>query len=81
MNIVVWVILGLIAGWLASVIMRRDERQGVLMDIVLGIVGSVVGGLIVGFLGLSPVAGLNVYSVIVATFGAIVLIWLGRIIR
>jgi uncharacterized membrane protein YeaQ/YmgE (transglycosylase-associated protein family) len=81
MGIVVWIILGLIAGWLASVVMKRNEEQGVMMDIILGIVGAVVGGLIVGLLGFSPVTGLNVYSVIVATLGAIVLIWLGRVIR
>lgn len=81
MGIVVWIILGFIAGWLASVVMKRNKEQGAIMDIILGIAGAVVGGLIVGLLGFSPVTGLNIYSIIVAVLGAVVLIWLGRVIR
>ena len=78
MGLLIWLVLGLIAGWLASVIMKSSASNGMLTDIILGIVGSFVGGFIMNLLGYGGVNGLNLYSVIVATFGAIVLIALGR---
>ncbi len=81
MGILLWIVLGLIAGWLASVIMKTDASQGPVMDIVLGIVGAVVGGYVMNALGSSGVTGLNLYSVLVATLGAVILIWIGRMIQ
>lgn len=78
MNLISWVILGLIAGWLASVVMKSN--QGPLMDIVVGIIGAVIGGFLVSLFGQTGVTGFNIYSLIVATIGAIVLIWLRRTI-
>lgn len=74
------IILGGIAGWLASVIMKTDAQQGVLMNIIVGMVGAVLGGLLMGFIGLGGVNGFNLYSLIVATFGAVALIWMVRAI-
>jgi uncharacterized membrane protein YeaQ/YmgE (transglycosylase-associated protein family) len=70
-----WVIVGLVAGWAAGKIMK-GSGYGVLMDIVLGIVGAVVGGLLLGIIGIHG-EGL-IGSIVVAIFGAVFLIWLSR---
>jgi uncharacterized membrane protein YeaQ/YmgE (transglycosylase-associated protein family) len=79
MEILLWVVLGGVAGWISSVIMKTDARQGLLGDIILGILGAVVGGFIFGLFGAAPATGLNFYSLFVAIVGAVVLIWLGRV--
>lgn len=75
MSIISWIILGLIAGFLGSKIVNKSG-QGMLLDIVLGIVGAVVGGVIFSFFGASGITGLNIYSLIVAVVGSIVVLWL-----
>lgn len=62
-------------------VMKTDASQGTLFDIVLGIVGSIVGGYLMQFFGQPGVTGFNVYSLIVAVVGASVLIFLGRLLR
>ena len=81
MGIILWIIFGAIAGWMASVIMKTDSQQDTSMDIVLGIVGSVVGGFLMGSVGQSGITGFNLSSLLVAIFGAVVVIFLGRTIR
>lgn len=78
MGILLWIILGLVAGWIASLIMKTDANQGPVLDIVLGIVGSVIGGVVMNLFGSAGVTGFNLYSLFVATLGAVILIWLGR---
>ena len=75
MGIIAWIVLGLIAGFIASKI-YVGSGQGLLIDIVLGIVGAVVGGYLFTALGASGITGFNIYSMIVATIGAIVVLWL-----
>ena len=74
MSIISWIILGVIAGFLGSKIVNKSG-QGILLDIVLGIVGAIVGGLIFSAFGASGVTGLNIYSLIVAVVGAVVVLW------
>jgi len=81
MGILAWVILGGLAGWIASMIMKTDEEQGILMNIVVGIVGALVGGFIVQMFGGEGVTSLSVYSLIVATFGAVILLALVKAVR
>lgn len=81
MNILVWLLLGLIAGWLASVIMGSNAQQGMLMDIILGVIGAFVGGFLMNLFGQTGVSGFDIYSLVVATLGAVALIWLGRVLR
>ena len=75
MGIIAWLILGLIAGFIASKIVTNGG-QGVFLDIVLGIIGAFVGGFLFSFFGAAPVTGFNIYSMIVAVVGAVVVLWL-----
>ncbi|AZO08082.1 MULTISPECIES: GlsB/YeaQ/YmgE family stress response membrane protein [unclassified Mesorhizobium] len=74
MSIISWIILGVVAGFIGSKIVDKSG-QGIVLDIVLGIVGAVVGGLIFSAFGASGVTGLNIYSLIVAVIGSIVVLW------
>jgi uncharacterized membrane protein YeaQ/YmgE (transglycosylase-associated protein family) len=71
MSIIAWIVLGLIAGFIASKIVNRSG-EGMLLDIVLGIVGAVLGGWLFHTFGMPGVTGLNLYSVVVAVIGAAV---------
>ena len=73
MSIVIWLILGLIAGFIASKIINKSG-EGLLLDIVLGVVGALVGGFLFSLIGAAPVTGLNLYSIFVAVIGAIVVL-------
>ena len=73
MSIIGWIVLGLIAGFIASKIVNR-AGEGFLMDIVLGIVGAVVGGFIFEQFGAAGITGFNIYSMVVAIIGAIILL-------
>lgn len=73
MSIIGWLILGLIAGFIASKIVNRSG-EGIILDIILGIIGAVVGGYLFTLLGAMPVTGFNIYSMFVAVIGAIVVL-------
>ncbi len=73
MSIIAWVVLGLIAGFVASFIVNR-QGEGFLLDIVLGIVGALVGGFIFNVFGAVGVTGFNPWSFLVAVIGAIVVL-------
>ncbi|WP_419760429.1 GlsB/YeaQ/YmgE family stress response membrane protein [Acidisoma sp.] len=73
MSIIGWLILGLLAGFIASKIVNRSG-EGIIMDIVLGIVGAIVGGFLFSMIGAAPVTGFNIYSMVVAVIGAIVVL-------
>ena len=73
MSVLAWIVLGLIAGFIASKIVNKSG-EGLVLDIVLGIVGAIAGGWIVAAFGGSGVNGLNLYSLLVAVVGAIILL-------
>ncbi len=79
MSIIGWLVLGLIAGFIASKI-YAGSGQGAILDIVLGIVGAFVGGFLFQTFGAAPVTGFNLYSMIVAVIGAIVVLWIYHMI-
>ena len=79
MGILLWIVLGALAGWIADIIMKSSH--GMIEDIVLGIVGAFVGGIVMNFFGQPGVTGFNVYSLVVAVIGAIVLIFVGRLLH
>ncbi|KKQ24941.1 MAG: Transglycosylase associated protein [Candidatus Woesebacteria bacterium GW2011_GWA1_37_8] len=81
MGIILWIIFGAIAGWIASIVMKTDSSQGTIADVVLGIIGAVVGGFLMGLVGKSGVNGFDLYSLVVAVIGAIVVIYVGRMIK
>ena len=80
MSFITWVVLGLIAGFIASKIVNK-QGEGLLLDIVLGVVGAVVGGWLFALLGASGVSGVNLYSLLVAVVGAIVVLFVYHAIR
>ena len=75
LNLLLWIVFGAIVGWIASMVMGTNARQGKVADVIVGILGALIGGLVMSIFGASGVTGFNLYSFIVALFGAIVLIW------
>ena len=73
MSIIGWLLLGLIAGFIGSKIVNKSG-QGLVVDIILGVVGAVVGGFLFSLVGATPVTGFNLYSMFVAIVGAIVVL-------
>ena len=73
MNVIAWIIFGLIAGFIASKLVN-NQGEGLILDMVLGIVGAVVGGWIFHSFGAAGVTGFNLYSLLVAVVGAVVLL-------
>jgi uncharacterized membrane protein YeaQ/YmgE (transglycosylase-associated protein family) len=80
MSFLVWIILGLISGFIASKVVNK-QGEGWIGDIVLGIIGAVVGGWLFGLLGARGVSGLNLYSVLVSVVGAVVVLFAYHAIR
>ena len=80
MGIIIWLIVGGICGWLASMIMRTDAQQGIFLNIIVGIVGAFIGGLILsgGSINSAP---LTLTSFIVSLLGAIVLLAIVNLVR
>jgi uncharacterized membrane protein YeaQ/YmgE (transglycosylase-associated protein family) len=80
MSILAWIVLGLIAGFLGSKIVNK-QGEGFFLDLVLGIVGAVVGGWLFARFGAAGVTGLNLYSLLVAVVGAVVVLVLYHALR
>ncbi len=80
MNIIAWIVLGGVAGWLAG-LLTKGSGQGLLTNILVGIVGAFVGGWLFGLLGGRGVTGFDVYSLLVAVVGAVVLLVILRAVR
>lgn len=80
MDILLWIVFGGLVGWIASMIMGTDAQQGILGNIVVGIVGAFLGGLIMNSFGQAGTTGFNFYSFFVSILGAVVLLWIYRAI-
>lgn len=78
MNIVLWIVFGGIVGWLASIIMKTDAEMGIGANIIVGILGALIGGWVVTLFGGPTVDGFNITSFIVAMLGAIILLGIVR---
>jgi len=74
MGIILWIILGALAGWIASIIMKNNAEQGAVGNIIVGIVGAVIGGYLMSMFGQEGVTGFNLYSLLVSIVGAVVLL-------
>ena len=75
MSIIGWIIFGVIAGFIASKIVNK-QGEGLIIDLVLGVIGAVVGGWLFERFGYEGVSGFNIYSMIVAVIGAVIVLWL-----
>ena len=84
-NLLAWLIIGGVAGWLASIVMKTNASQGTFIDIVVGIIGAFIGGFVLDVLDLAPtsagVTGFNIGSLVTAFIGAVLLLGLLRLIR
>jgi len=80
MGIIAWLILGALAGWIASMIVGTNEEQGAIGNIVVGIVGAFIGGFVFSIFGGSSVTGFNLYSLLVAIVGAVALLAIFKVI-
>jgi len=80
MSFLAWIILGLLSGFIASKIINKSG-EGFFLDIILGVVGAFVGGWLFSTFGMSGVTGLNIYSMVVAVIGAIVVLALYHLIK
>ena len=80
MGIILWLIIGGVIGWLASIIMRTDAQQGIFLNIVVGVVGAFIGGLLFtgGSINNAP---LTIYSFLVSLVGAVVLLAIVNLVR
>ena len=81
MSLLLFLILGGVAGWIASLMMGTDGQQGILLNVIVGIVGAFLGGLAFNMLGSHGVTGFNLWSLIVAVLGSVVLLALVRAVR
>lgn len=81
MGIILWIILGALAGWIASMIVGTNEEQGMLANIIVGIVGALIGGFVFNLFGAEDVTGFNLYSLVVAVVGAVILLFILKAIR
>lgn len=80
MGILVWIILGLIAGAVAKLLMPGPDPGGIIVTILIGIAGAIIGGFIAAALGLGTVTGFNLGSIIIAILGSVLLLWIYRMV-
>jgi uncharacterized membrane protein YeaQ/YmgE (transglycosylase-associated protein family) len=79
MNIIIWLVLGALVGWLASIVMNTEAEQGALLNIAVGIVGAVIGGFL--FIGPTINEAITLESIIVSFIGAVILLGLVNLVR
>lgn len=80
MSFILWLVIGALAGWIASMIMKTNAEQGILIDIIVGIVGAFIGGYVVRFFGVNPDSNL-IMSLITAVIGAVILLAIIKAVR
>ncbi len=81
-SILIWIIVGAIAGWLASIVMKTNAQQGLVADIIVGILGGLIGGWVLNLLNVGgAVTGINIASILTAFIGAIILLAILRVVR
>lgn len=81
MDWLAWIVLGGLAGWVASIITKNNAQMGIIANIIVGIIGAFAGSFILGLLGVAGMSGFNVYTFFVAVGGAVVLLFLFNMIR
>ena len=81
MGIIGWLIIGALAGWIASMLTGNNEKMGAWANIAVGIIGGFLGGLIMNLLGGVGITGFNLWSLLVAIIGAVILLWIVNAIK
>ena len=81
MGMISWIIFGGLAGWVGSMIMGTDGSQGLMLNVVVGIIGAMVGGFVFSFFGAAPLTGFDFYSFGVAVVGSVIAIWVVQMMR
>lgn len=81
MNIILWLILGALAGWLASIIMGKNSQMGVGANILFGVLGGIVGGFLASLLGLGGITGFNLGSLLIAVAGACIVLFIVNMVQ
>jgi len=81
MGIIIWLIVGGVVGWLASLVMRTDAQQGILLNIVVGIIGAVIAGLILGGGNINNSDPLDITNILYSLLGAIILLAVVNLVR
>lgn len=81
LTVIAWILFGALAGWIANMIMKRNAQMGIVANIVVGIVGALIGGFLLNLAGVAGMTGFNLYSLLVAIFGAVVLLFLVGIMQ
>jgi uncharacterized membrane protein YeaQ/YmgE (transglycosylase-associated protein family) len=82
MDIIIWLIVGALAGWIASMIMKTDAQMGALANIVVGIIGAFLGGWVISLFGMDVAEGqLNIPSILTAILGAVILLAIVKAVR
>ena len=81
MSSLAWIVIGGLAGWVASKFMGTDQSQGLLANIIVGVVGAFIGGFVVNMLGGQGLTGFSVWSFVVALLGSVILLWILKMVR
>lgn len=76
MGIISWIIIGALAGWIASIITGKNEKMGAGKNIIVGIIGAFIGGFIMNMVGGIGFTGFNLWSLLVSIIGSVILIWI-----
>lgn len=80
-NLLVWLVLGGLSGWVASKLTGNDEKMGIGMNLLVGIVGAFIGGWVASIFGLGPATGLNLWSFIISIVGSVILLMVVRLFK
>lgn len=78
MSVLAWIVVGIIAGWLAKMVVRGEGPGGILGDLLIGVIGAIIGGWVFNYFGHPGVTGLNIGSIVVAFVGGIILLLIMR---
>lgn len=81
MGLLSWILIGALAGWLASIITGNNEKMGAGKNIVVGIIGAFIGGFIMNFIFNAGITGLNIWSLFVSILGSVIFLWIVNLIK
>ena len=81
MSLLGWIVIGGLAGWVASKFMNTDKDQGVFANIIVGVIGAFIGGFVMNLLGGQGITGFSIWSFVVALLGSVILLWILKAVR